>query len=185
MHEWSVRQLHSLCVRHSLPKLREPSQRLRQWRMRRGRYRATDVPLGGLSGEIMERFRFTLSFLALVLVASLALSCGSGSGQLQSITLSPANAEGQAQFVATGYYINPSHTVTPQSANWVACQQNAPTADVLVTNTGVAQCASGAAGAYSIKAWDIPKSVGISPCPVQTACSGGCAVWATAQLTCP
>ncbi len=133
----------------------------------------------------MKKFRFAFSFLALALAASFALSCGSGPGQLQSITLSPATAEGQAQFVATGYYINPTHTVTPQPATWVACQQNLPTADVSVTNTGVAQCASGAAGTYSVKAWDIPKSVGISPCPAQTACSGGCAVWGTAQLTCP
>lgn len=133
----------------------------------------------------MKKFRFALCFLALVLAASLALSCGSGSSQLQSITVSPATAEGQAQFVATGYYSNPTHTVTPQPANWVACQQNAPTADVSVTNTGVAQCASGAAGTYSIKAWDIPNKVGTSSCPAMTACSGGCAVWATAQLTCP
>jgi hypothetical protein len=133
----------------------------------------------------MKEFRFALSFLALVLAASLALSCGSGQGQLQSITVSPATAEGQAQFVATGYYSNPTHTVTPQPANWVACQQNAPTADVSVTNTGVAQCASGATGTYSIKAWDIPNVVGIYNCPAMTACGGGCKVEAASQLTCP
>jgi hypothetical protein len=132
----------------------------------------------------MKKFRFAFSFLALVLAAFFALSCGSGQGQLQSITLSPAAADARQQFTATGYYSNPTHTITPQPANWVACQQNAPTADVSVTNTGVAQCASGAAGTYSIKAWDIPN-VGVYPCPAQTACSGGCAVWRTAQLTCP
>src|ERR1035437_10285585 len=133
----------------------------------------------------MKKFRFAFSFLALVLAAFFALSCGSGQGQLQSITLSPAAADARQQFTATGSYSNPTHTITPQPANWVACQQNAPTADVSVANTGVAQCASGAAGTYSIKAWDIPKNGGIYPCPAQTACSGGCAVWGTAQLTCP
>ena len=179
--DWYVRRL---CIRYGQPSVYRAPNPMRRG-MHHRRHRATYLPLGGLSGGIVEKFRFTLSFLALVLAASLALSCGSSSSQLQSITLSPATAEGQAQFVATGYYSNPTHTVTPQPATWVACQQNAPTADVSVTSTGVAQCASGAAGAYSIKAWDIPNKAGTYPCPSQTACSGGCAVWGTAQLTCP
>jgi hypothetical protein len=139
----------------------------------------------------MEQFRFALWFLALLLAACVALSCGAGQSQLQSMTLSPAQADaqsypdGQVPFIATGYYGNPTHTVTPQTANWVACQQNAPATDVYVTNTGVAHCASGATGTYSIKAWDIPNNPGAYSCPSMTACSGGCAVWATAQLTCP
>ena len=141
----------------------------------------------------MEKLRFALSFLALLLTACLALSCGASQSQsqLQSMALSPAQADaqsypdGQVPFVATGYYSNPNRTVTPQPANWVACQQNAATTDVSVTNTGVAQCAIGATGTYSIKAWDIPNTVGNFPCPSMTGCSGGCAVWATAQLTCP
>ena len=141
----------------------------------------------------MEKLGFVLSFLALILAASFALSCGAGQGQgqLQSITINPATANaqsyrnGQVPFTATGVYNNPSHTVTPLTANWVACQQNAPTTDVYVSNTGLAQCASGATGTYAIKAWDIPNTVGTYPCPSMTACSGGCAVWAAAQLTCP
>ena len=82
----------------------------------------------------MEKLRFRLTVLALV-VAALALSCGAGQGQsqLQSIALSPATADaqaypdGQVQFTATGSYRNPSHTVTPLSATWGACQENAPT----------------------------------------------------------
>src|ERR1035437_160972 len=94
-----------------------------------------------LSGEIMEKLRFVLSFFVLVLAASFALSCGAGQGQgqLQSITINPATANaqsyrnGQVPFTATGVYNNPSHTVTPLTANWVACQQNAPTTDVYVS----------------------------------------------------
>lgn len=141
----------------------------------------------------MEKLRFVLSFLALILAASFALSCGAGQGQgqLQSITINPATAnaqsypDGQVPFVATGVYNNPSHTVTPLTANWVACQQGVPASEVSVTASGVAQCASGATGTYAIRAWDIPNTVGTAPCPSMTACSGGCAVWATAQLTCP
>jgi hypothetical protein len=140
----------------------------------------------------MEKLRFPLSFLALLLAAYLALSCGAGQSQLQSMALSPAQADaqsypsGQVPFIATGHYSNPTHTVTPQPANWIACQQNAPTSDVYVSNTGVAHCASGATGTYSIEAWDIPNTVGVYNCPTMTACGGGgCKVQAAAQLTCP
>jgi hypothetical protein len=129
----------------------------------------------------MERLRFTLSFLALVLAACLALSCGAsqGPGQLQSIALRPATADAQAQFTATGYYVHPSHTVTPQSATWGACYQGAPTTEVPVTQGGVAQCANGATGTYTVFAF-----VGTN-CNVINACGGGCTVVGTAQLTCP
>jgi hypothetical protein len=60
-----------------------------------------------LSGEIMEKLGFVLSFFVLILAASFALSCGAGQGQgqgqLQSIALSPATAQGEVQFTATGY----------------------------------------------------------------------------------
>jgi hypothetical protein len=151
----------------------------------------------------MERLRFTLSLLTLVLAASLALSCGTssshlpclaasqnpgvGQGQLQSITLSPAVADaqncanGQVQFTATGNYIDPTQTVTPQMIfAWGACQQNAPTSDVTVTAKGVAQCASGATGTYTIWAEYPPPK-----CEIVGPCGAGCTVIGTAQLTCP
>jgi hypothetical protein len=136
----------------------------------------------------MDKLRFLLYFLVMVLVVFFALSCGSGQSQLQSITVSPATADGQAQFIATGHYVNPSRTVTPQSANWAACQGNVPTTEVSVTTgtTGsVAQCSSGATGSYTIRAWDNLTGPGTYNCPTQTACSGGCTVAGTAQLTCP
>jgi hypothetical protein len=137
-----------------------------------------------LSGEIMEKLGFVLSFLALILAASFALSCGAGQGQgqLQSITINPATANaqsyrnGQVPFTATGVYNNPSHTVTPLTANWAACQQGVPASEVSVTASGVAQCASGATGTYAIKAWDIPNIPGTYNCPAMTACGGGCTV---------
>jgi hypothetical protein len=141
------------------------------------------------SGGFMEKFRFTLFLLCLFMISLLALSCGAVSqgqqGQLQSITLSPAMANArdypgwQVPFVATGVYINPAHKVTPQPAAWGACQQNAPTNEVSVSSRGVAQCASGATGAYSVFAFDMTM------CNVITVCGGGCTVVGTAQLTCP
>ena len=140
----------------------------------------------------MEKLRFTLSFLALVLAASFALSCGArsqGQDPLQSITLSPATADaqdypdGQVQFTATGFYTDPPRTVTPLSAMWGTCYQNAPTSEVSVTSGGVAQCAPGAVGTYTVWANDPPSpNVG---CLAITACGGGCFVVGSAQLTCP
>lgn len=134
-----------------------------------------------------------LSLLALALVAPFTLSCGAsqGQGELQSLTLSPATADaqaypdGQVQFTATGYYVNPSHTVTPSPATWGVCQQNVPTTAVSVTKGGMAQCSSGAAGTYSVFATDPVSSVGVYSCPATNACGGGCTIVGTAQLTCP
>ncbi len=138
----------------------------------------------------MEELRFPLFLFALV-AAVFALSCGSSTSisglirQPQSITLSPAAAdaqdypEGQVQFAATGHYNTAPYTVTPQSATWGACYQNAPTMAASVTNGGLAQCASGARGIYTIFAFDMTN------CNVITACGKGCTVVGTAQLTCP
>jgi hypothetical protein len=145
-----------------------------------------------LSGEIMKRLQFMVSFLALILAASFALSCGArsqGQDPLQSITLSPATADaqdypnGEVQFIATGYYINPPHKVTPLSAGWGTCYQDASTSEVSVTSGGVAKCAPGAVGTYTVWANDPPFSN--VECLAITACGGGCFVAGTAQLTCP
>ena len=125
----------------------------------------------------MERLPLTLSFLALLLAASLALSCGASQSQsnLQSLAVNPSNADaqsypnGEVPFIATGYYSNPTHTLTPQSANWVACQKGLPTTDVTVTTAGVAKCVGGAVGAYAISAWDTLISPGVLNCPTNNA----------------
>lgn len=139
----------------------------------------------------MEKLRFPLFFFALAAAAMLAFSCGSSTSisglirQPQSITLSPATADaqnypdGQVQFVATGHYNAAPYTVTPQSATWGACYQNAHSTAVSVTNEGLAQCANGASGTYTIFAFDMTN------CNVITACGGGCTVVGSAQLTCP
>jgi hypothetical protein len=149
--------------------------------------------LAPLRGDAMNKTRVGLSLfgvLGLLLLSSIALSCGSsasqtGMGQLQSITLTPMSADaqnypnGQVPFLATGIYVNPPHTVIPQSARWGACQQNAPVSEVSVSNEGVAQCGSGAAGTFTVFAYDMTN------CTAITSCAGGCTVVGTAQLTCP
>jgi hypothetical protein len=140
----------------------------------------------------MEKLRFMLSFLALVLTVSFtAVSCGTNSpSQLQSMTVSPAAADAQSfpngivPFVATGVYVNPPRTVTPQPANWAGCQDTIPTPDVSVTAGGAAHCASGATGTFKIAAWDSHSGLP-STCNAATACGAGCNVVGTAQLTCP
>jgi len=141
----------------------------------------------------MRKIRIACSFLAAILTALtlvlVSASCGSGSSmsgsQLQSITVNPPTADaqnypdGEVPFEATGNYINPAHKVTPLSARWVACSQNAPTSDATVSDSGVAQCASGAEGTYQINAFVMTN------CNLITACGGGCTVVGSAQLTCP
>jgi hypothetical protein len=91
----------------------------------------------------MRKFYPQLSFLLLLTAAAITLACGnSGPRTLQSITVAPASAEGQAQFVATGHYTN-QPPVTPLPAFWGGCYQSAPTEGVAISKTGQAQCASG------------------------------------------
>jgi hypothetical protein len=143
----------------------------------------------------LKKVFIPVSLLLLVLTGSwIALSCGSGQSQsqLQSMSVSPTAADaknypdGQVQFTATGYYENPTHTVTPQPATWVACQNGASVNDVTVTAGGVAQCGAGASGTFTIDAWN-PRGGGVYNCPAYSACSGvsQCAIQAVAQLTCP
>lgn len=150
---------------------------LRQARIRRG---------------LMTNIKGALSLLTVILSMSLiAVSCSTQQSQLQSLIVDPATADaqnysnGKVQFTATGNYVHPSRTVTPQPANWAACQNGTPTADVSVTASGIAQCASGAVGQFPIHAWDARSGQGVVNCTAITACGGGCTIEASAQLTCP
>jgi hypothetical protein len=137
----------------------------------------------------MSKLWLALCLLGLFLVSLLALSCGTSSqgptGQLQSITLMPAMADaqdypdGNVPFVATGIYADPPITIAPLTASWGVCQKGLPTVFASVSTTGVASCASGAAGAYQVFAFK-PTN-----CTAINACGGGCTVVGTAQLTCP
>jgi hypothetical protein len=149
----------------------------------------------------MRKFRPQFCFFLLVLAAAITLACGSSSSHIspicsssasatnataipQSVGVCPATADakdfpdGQVQFIATGYYAN-QPPLTPLTAFWGACYQNAPTDGVTITKSGLAQCASGASGTYSVFA-SVPTN-----CTAITACGGGCQISGYAKLTCP
>lgn len=141
--------------------------------------------------------RFPLRLVQVLTAGTLVVAgCGTPASmnptarELDSLTLSPATAaaNGSAvQFTATGHWSQSPATVTPQSANWGACTTSGvPTSEVTVSATGLAACASGATGSYSVFAWD-PQYGSAGPvCTAITACGPGCGrVAATAQLTCP
>jgi hypothetical protein len=143
----------------------------------------------------LKKVFIPVSLLLLVLTGSwIALSCGSGQSQsqLQTVAINPATADaqnypnGEVPFVATGYYIDPEQTVTPlTTATWTACNGTNPATDVVLSQSGAAQCGSGAHGTYTIFATALKSS---AKCPAITPCGvivGGCVVNGTAQLSCP
>jgi hypothetical protein len=133
--------------------------------------------------------KYGLSLLAI----AITFGCGGSSPRLlQSVVLSPTSttAQGSAvQFTATGYFNDNPFTVKLTSANWGACYQNQRTTAVSVGVDGLAQCAPGASGTYTVWAW---ASRGGSSCGAAGSlpanpCGGAgqCQVTGTAQLTCP
>jgi len=148
------------------------------------------------------RSAFFVSVVLLGLSISLNLSCGSSSParQIESISVSPPSADaqnypdGKVPFVATGTYNVSPMTVAPLQANWGAAsiqlvdgtEELASTDEVRVDRNGVAQCAAGASGTYSLGAWVAVPSK--AQCTViggpfnETACP---ALLTTAKLTCP
>jgi len=139
----------------------------------------------------MRKCGLSVSFLAILAIA-IALACGSSPRILQSVSISPPTADSQGnpvQFTATGYFNEQPSSAKLVSANWGACYQNQRTTSVSVSAAGVAQCAAGAVGTYTVWAWaeragscggnngEIPAN----PCGG----AGECQITGTAQLTCP
>ena len=137
----------------------------------------------------------------LVLALAMVFACGSpvshtspnckssptvsNDGTPESITLCPAVADaqdypdGQIQFIAIGSFETPPTPAMLKPQVWGACEDNAPTSAVSVSNVGLAQCESGASGTYSVFASDATNCLVIGPC------GEGCLVSGYAKLTCP
>ena len=142
----------------------------------------------------MSKYGPSVLFLA-VLAIAIALACGSAPPPrlLKSVSLSPAVADAQGspvQFTATGYFNDQPPSAKLSAVNWGACYQTQRTTAVSVSNDGLAQCAAGAVGTYTVWAW--AQSAGDScggnngevpanPCGG----AGQCQITGTAQLTCP
>ena len=112
----------------------------------------------------------------------LAIGCGTGSNprQLQSITLTSSPAGDAVQFVATGHYNQPPPTLSPLPALWAVYLtggQIGPT----ITQNGLAQCAAGAPGTFSIIV-EAPTDPGIPISQIESA-NSLVVTWTT--LTCP
>ena len=141
----------------------------------------------------MGKCGLSVSCLA-VLALAISLACGSSTRTLQLVSLSPPTADAQGspvQFRATGHFNEQPSPVTLSSVNWGACYQNQRTTAVSVNTDGLAECASGAVGTYTVWAWaesaadscggnngDVPAN----PCGGS---SSECQPTGTAQLTCP
>jgi hypothetical protein len=140
----------------------------------------------------MRKYGPSVLFLA-VFVAAITLACGSSPRALQSVSLSPPSADAQGspvQFTATGHFNHQPSSAILTSANWGACYQNQPTTAVSVSAEGLAQCASGAVGTYTVWAWaeSSADSCGGNNGEVPANPCGGaseCQPTGTAQLTCP
>jgi len=143
----------------------------------------------------MKKYGLSVFFLA-ILASAITLGCGSSPRMLQSVSLSPRpQMPGSAvQFTATGYFNDQPRTAKLVSANWGACYPNQinpypPTTAVSVSADGLAQCAAGAVGTYTV--WAVAVRAGscggnngeipANPCGG----AGKCQVTGTAQLTCP
>ena len=136
----------------------------------------------------MKQFSFavTLSFFVFF-----ACACGTNAQrQLESITVTPASAASNepVQFTATGHYNTSPSTATPKNLSWGVCVQTGneemPTTNVTINQTGIAQCNQNAAGNYLV--WANAPILGNNPtCEVMTPCGDTCGtVKGTAQLTC-
>jgi hypothetical protein len=134
----------------------------------------------------MRKFAPQLSFFLLLTAGVITLACGSsGPRTLQLITVTPAMAEGGAQFTATGYYNRQPSPVSPITPTWQACLEGQPTTGASVSSSGLARCSTGASGTYTVFAFESVNSR--ATCNVVPACGPSpCeTVSGTAKLTCP
>jgi len=154
-----------------------------------GRYRAVSPETRGWSTR-QKRVRLGICIPAAVVCAIQTAGCGTAnpSRVLQSITVTPAIADaqnfpnGQVQFTATGIFSQPPSPapvtfVAPYPGSWLISDPNVAG----VSQSGVAQCRTGASGLVTITAIASANS-----CPPSS--NMGCmsvAVSGLAKLSCP
>jgi hypothetical protein len=140
----------------------------------------------------MRNFGPPLIFSSLLLIAAITLSCGlSNPRMLETVSVTPATADAQdfpngVPFIATGYYTQTPSPVSPETATWGACYQGGATTGISISAAGVARCAAGASGVYTVWA-SVPNPAYKGACPqIETACGLSCPnVVGMALLTCP
>jgi hypothetical protein len=123
--------------------------------------------------------------LSLGILCFVLAGCGSSSRQLQSISITSASANtqvpanGQVQFVATGHYNRAPSTLSPLPALWVIYPPKGA-AGASITQTGLAQCVTGAASSFSVLAY-APADPSI---PISELTKAKKVVLGTGQLSC-
>ncbi|HET7751292.1 MAG TPA: hypothetical protein VFK81_18020 [Terriglobales bacterium] len=137
------------------------------------------------SGVVLSASVLTL----VVVIAAQTLGCGSmyssSNRMLQSVMVTPANADaqnftmGQVQFTATGTFSQPPSPAPvsfqpPYTGNWSSSNLNIAT----ISQSGMAQCAAGAAGKVTITA-EVSSNSATGMGQMSTAVSG------KTTLTCP
>lgn len=161
----------------------------------------------------MNRFAGSLIVALVALAFAGTLGCGGSPQQvphqLDSVTVAPATADarnypkGQVQFTAAGNFNSAPYQVNPlPGVNWTASYpsfqnpattQPLPTDEVLVSASGMAQCAPGAVGTFSVLAW-LPATLEpgqVYNCPAFASQwesvfgNNSCIVYGTATLVCP
>ena len=103
----------------------------------------------------MKKYGLSVLLLAILAIA-ITSACGSSPRMLQSVSLSPTTADAQGspvQFTATGYFNQQPSPEKLTAPAWGACNPNhpyPPTTAVSVSADGLAQCATGAVGTYTV-----------------------------------
>ena len=94
-------------------------------------------------------------FVPFLLISVLFVTaCGTNSNprQLQSITLTSSQSDGQVQFVATGHYNQAPLNVSPLPVLW-AVYLTGGQAGPSITQEGLAECAVGVPGTFWVLVW--------------------------------
>ncbi len=133
----------------------------------------------------MHKLGPVLPSVALVLIAISLLACGTSRPLLQSISVTPATANGHVQFAATGTYTN-GHTVSPLTALWTiynpwssSPSQPIPNG-VTVDSTGLGQCTTYAGTVEIFATAPADPRLPLAQMTMMTPQASG-----SAQLTCP
>ena len=129
----------------------------------------------------MKVLWLVFSCSVLLLIAVSMLGCGASGNRLQSISINPATASSQAQFIATGMYTD-GNKVTPLAALWSPGNPwaLAPTEPIRLDSTGKASCLT-VPGTFAVWA-----TAPIDPnVPLSQVTAGTPQVHGTAQLSCP
>jgi hypothetical protein len=134
----------------------------------------------------MEPRRALIRFILTIIISLLAcvlLACGGNTRTLQSVSVTPATAVGQAQFMATGIYSTmPTSVNITSTTTWCVaystgvCDTEAQLG--VQVNAGLAQCQSWGSGTFTILAGQPGAEPGVNaPFPLKP--------YGTAQITCP